>query len=274
MNKGSKNKQSIPGFKLTLGWTVFYLLMVVILPLSMLFVKTSTLTFDEFIQSAFSARVVASYKLTFFCSFVAATINLFAGLLVAWVLVRYDFPFKKMIDALIDLPFALPTAVAGITLTSLYAVNGILGSHLEPLGIKIAFTPLGIIAALSFISFPLAVRTIEPVLADMDHDMEEASVSLGAGRFKTFLYVILPNIRSSLVTGFTLSFARSLGEYGSVVFISGNMPFKTEITPLLIITKLEQYDYAGATAIACVSLVISLLLFGVINHFENQRIEN
>ncbi len=268
MLKTFKRPSVIPGFKLSLGFTLFYLCLVVLIPLAMLFIKSSTLTSGEFWATVTSPRVMASYKLSFATSLIAATVNVFFGGLVAWVFIRYEFPGKKILNTLIDLPFALPTAVAGITLTALYAENGIIGSWLANIGIKVAFTPLGIIIALIFISFPFVVRTVEPVLADLDRDTEEAATCLGATRWQTFRAVIFPAIFPALLTGFTLSFARALGEYGSVVFISGNMPFKTEITPLLIITKLEQYDYAGATAIALVNLVMSFIILLIVNGLQ------
>ncbi len=263
-----KQKSVIPGFGLTLGYTLFYLCLMVIIPVGMLFLKTTTMTWPDFIATVTSPRVLAAYRLSFYVSFIAATLNAFFGLLLAWVLVRYSFPGKKLIDVMVDLPFALPTAVAGISLTAAYSQNGIIGKILEPLGIKIAFTPLGIIVALTFIGLPFVVRTVQPVLEDLDHEMEEAAVCLGANRWQTFWSVLLPPLVPALLTGFTLAFARALGEYGSVVFISGNMPMKTEIAPLLIITKLEQYDYAGATAIAVVMLVFSFLFLLAINALQ------
>jgi sulfate transport system permease protein len=255
----------LPGFGLTLGFALLYLSLIVLIPLSGTFLKTATLTWAQFWETVTDARVLASYRLTFGASLLAALINAVFGLLVAWVLVRYHFPGKQLVDALVDLPFALPTAVAGITLTSLYASNGWIGRYLEPVGIKVAFTPLGVVVALTFIGLPFVVRTVQPVLQDLDAAMEEAAASLGASRRQTFLWVILPELWPALLTGFTLAFARALGEYGSVVFISGNMPMRTEITTLLIITKLEQYDYAGATAIAVVMLVASFVLLLCIN---------
>ncbi len=260
-----KQKTVLPGFGLTLGFVILYLSLVVLIPISTLFIKTSLLTFQEFWQVVTAPRMLASYQLTFGASFVAAVINTFFGLLLAWVLVRYSFPGKKIIDVLVDLPFALPTAVAGIALTATYSSNGFIGKFLEPLGIKVAFTPLGIMIALTFIGLPFVVRTVQPVLQDFDKEMEEAAACLGAKRFQTFLRIIFPSILPALITGFTLSFARALGEYGSVVFIAGNMPMKTEITSLLIITKLEQYDYTGATSIALLMLIISFVLLLAIN---------
>jgi sulfate/thiosulfate transport system permease protein len=255
----------LPGFGLTMGYTVLYLSLVVLIPLGALVLKSGSLGWGGFWAAAWNPRVVASYKLTFFTSLIAAVINAFFGLIVAWTLVRYTLPGKKLIDAIIDLPFALPTAVSGIALTAVYAQNGWLGRYLEPLGIKVAFTPLGIIVALTFIGLPFVVRTVQPAIEEIDRESEEAAASLGATRWQTFSRVIMPAILPALLTGFALSFARALGEYGSVVFISGNMPMKTEIASLLIITKLEQYDYAGATAIATMMLVASFLLLFAIN---------
>ena len=263
-----KQASVIPGFGLTLGYTVFYLCLIVLLPISALFLKTATLGWGEFWAIVSSPRVVASYRLTFGASLVGALINAFFGFIVAWTLVRYSFPGKKIIDALVDLPFALPTAVSGIALTAIYAPTGWVGRYLEPLGIKAAFTPLGVTIALTFIGLPFVVRTLQPALEELDPATEEAARSLGASRAQTFLRVILPAVFPALLTGFALSFARALGEYGSVVFISGNMPMFTEITPLLIIAKLEQYDYAGATAIATVMLVASFAILLLINFLQ------
>lgn len=260
-----KNRRVLPGFGLTLGVTLTYLCLIVLLPLATIFVKTTDQSLAHFWRSVSDPRALAAYRLTFGASFLAASINAVFGLLIAWVLVRYSFPGRRLVDGLVDLPFALPTAVAGICLTAVYAPNGWIGRFLEPLGIKVAFAPPGVVLALVFIGLPFVVRTVQPVLEDLDPEIEEAAASLGAGRGGTFLRVILPALVPSLVTGFTLSFARALGEYGSVVFISGNMPMKTEIAPLLIMTKLEQYDYAGATAIAVVLLVVSFALLLVIN---------
>ena len=261
-------RRVIPGFGLTLGFALLYLSLVVLIPLSATFLKTATLGWDKFWVLATAPRVLASLRLTFGASFAAAALNLFAGLLVAWVLVRYRFPGRRLADALVDLPFALPTAVAGIALTTLYAKNGWIGAWLEPMGIKVAFTPLGIFVALTFIGLPFVVRTVQPVLEDLEPEFEEAAASLGATRAQAFRRVVLPALWPSLLTGFALAFARAVGEYGSVVFISGNMPFRTEITPLLIVTKLEQYDYAGATAIAVVMLVISFAMLLAINFLQ------
>jgi len=244
---------------------MFYLSIIVFIPLSIIFLKSFELTFEEFWAAVTNARVLASYRVSFVTALCAALINTFFGLIVAWVLVRYQFPGKKIIDALVDIPFALPTAVAGIALTAIYAKNGWIGSFLEPLGIKVAYAPLGIIVALTFIGIPFVVRTVQPVIEDLEKDMEEAAVMLGAYRLRTFFQIILPTLFPALLTGFTLAFARGIGEYGSVVFISGNMPLKTEISPLLIMTKLEQYDYAGATAIAAVMLIVSFILLFAIN---------
>lgn len=263
--KTTKSKRIIPGFGLTLGYTILYLSLVVLIPLSALFYKSSALGWEHFWNSVTDVRVFASYKLSFLTSFFAASVNMIFGLLVAWVLVRYRFPGRRLIDALVDLPFALPTAVAGISLTAIYSQNGWIGRWLEPHGIKVAFTPLGIFVALTFIGLPFVVRTVQPVLQDISQDVEEAAASLGANRFQIFTHILLPYLWPSLLTGFALAFARAIGEYGSVVFISGNMPMYTEITPLLIITKLEQYDVAGATAIACVMLIFSFFLLLIIN---------
>lgn len=265
-----KQRHVLPGFGISLGFTVFYLSLVVLIPLSTLFLRTASLGWPEFWASIASPRVLASYKLTFGASLVGATINGLFGMIVAWSLVRYDFPGRRLIDAMVDLPFALPTAVAGIALTALYAPTGWVGKHLEPLGIKVAFAPLGVLVALTFIGLPFVVRTLQPVIEEMDPDVEEAAASLGASRWQTFWKVLLPGLWPAWLTGFALAFARSLGEYGSVVFISGNMPMKTEITSLLIITKLEQYDYTGATAIACVMLVTSFLLLFLINYLQSR----
>lgn len=256
---------ALPGFGLTMGYTVLYLSLVVLLPLAALVVKSASLGWDAFWASAWTPRVVASYKLTIATSFIAATVNAFFGFLVAWSLVRYSIPGKKIIDAMIDLPFALPTAVSGIALTAVYSQHGWIGQYLEPLGIKVAFTPIGIVVALVFIGLPFVVRTLQPAIEEIDRETEEAAASLGATRLQTFWRVILPAVMPALLTGFALSFARALGEYGSVVFISGNMPMKTEIASLLIITKLEQFDYAGATAIATVMLAASFLMLLAIN---------
>ncbi|MEI6916470.1 MAG: sulfate ABC transporter permease subunit CysT [Armatimonadota bacterium] len=263
--RANKRRGVIPGFGLTMGYSLLYLSLIVLIPLSMIFVKTATLTWPRLWQTITDPQVLAAYRLSFGAAFVAACINGVFGMLVAWVLARYTFPGKRFVDGLVDLPFALPTAVAGIALTSIYAPNGWLGQWLEPHGIKVAFTPLGVVVALTFIGLPFVVRTVQPVLEDLDMEVEEAAASLGASRLQTFRKVIFPAIFPALVTGFALAFARAIGEYGSVVFISGNMPMKTEIAPLLIMTKLEQYDYAGATAIALVMLIASFILLLVIN---------
>ena len=260
-----KQYSVLPGFGLTLGCTLMYLCLIVLLPLAALFVKTAKMTWADFWATVSDARVLASYKLTFGASLCAALLNAVFGFIVAWVLVRYRFPGRKILDALVDLPFALPTAVSGIALTAIYSQNGWIGSRLAPLGIKAAFSPLGVMIALTFIGLPFVVRTLQPALEDLDVETEEAAASLGAGRWNTLRRVILPAILPALLTGFAMAFARALGEYGSVVFISGNMPMRTEITSLLIITKLEQYDYTGATAIAVVMLVASFVILLVIN---------
>jgi sulfate/thiosulfate transport system permease protein len=260
-----KKRSIIPGFGLTLGFTLSYLCLIVLIPLSATFLKAATLTWPRFWHIIADPRALASYRITFGASLIAALINLVFGLLVAWVLVRYTFPGRRLVDSLVDLPFALPTAVAGIALTAIYSSHGWIGRYLEMVGIKAAYTPLGIVIALTFIGLPFVVRTVQPVLEDLDKDMEEAAASLGANRLQVFTRIILPAIWPAALTGFTMAFARAIGEYGSVVFISGNMPMRTEITPLLIITKLDQYDYAGATAIAVVMLVVSFVLLLAIN---------
>jgi sulfate transport system permease protein len=255
----------LPGFDLALGFTLLYLGFLVLLPLSAAFLKTFTMTWPAFWDAVTSPRVLASYRLTFGASLAAAILNAVFGLIVAWVLVRYDFPFKRIIDALVDLPFALPTAVAGIALTSLYAQNGLIGQFLP---FKVSYTPLGVFVALTFIGLPFVVRTLQPVLDDLPQEVEEAAATLGAGRLQTFVRVIFPVLAPALLTGFALAFARALGEYGSVIFIAGNMPMVSEITPLLIVTKLEQYDYKGATAIAVVMLVAAFALLLAINGLQ------
>ena len=264
-------KRVLPGFGLTLGYALFYLCLIVLIPLSALVFKTFSLTWDQFWTAVSSPRVMASYRLTFGASLLAALVNLFGGLLVAWVLVRYHFPGKRIVDALVDLPFALPTAVAGISLTALLAGNGWIGQFLEPLGIKLAFTPAGVVIALIFIGLPFVVRTVQPVLEDTEKELEEAATSLGATRWQTFWRVILPAIMPALLTGFAMAFARAIGEYGSVIFIAGNMPMVSEITPLIIIGKLEQYDFAGATAVALVMLIISFVMLLVINGLQGWQ---
>lgn len=264
----AKHKNVLPGFNLSLGYTLLYLSLIVLIPLSAAFIKTTELSFNEFWAVVSAPRVVASYKLTFGASFIGALLNAVFGLLTAWVLVRYTFPGKKIIDALVDLPFALPTAVAGIALTAVYSTNGWIGHWLEQFGIKVAFTPLGVIIALTFIGLPFVVRTVQPVLQDLEAETEEAAASLGANRWQNFSKVIMPTLWPALLTGFALAFARAIGEYGSVIFIAGNVPFVSEITPLIIITKLEQYEYAEATAVAVVMLIISFLLLFSINGLQ------
>jgi sulfate/thiosulfate transport system permease protein len=262
---GAKKLRVLPGFRLTLGFTLFYLGLIVLIPLSAVFIKTSTLTWAQFSQTAFSPQALAAYRLSFGASFFAALVNAIFGLIVAWVLVRYNFFGKKLVDALVDLPFALPTAVAGITLATLYAPNGWIGGWLAPLGIKVAYTQLGIFVALTFIGLPFIVRTVQPVLEDFDPELEDAAASLGANRWQVFWRVIFPTLTPALLTGFALAFARALGEYGSVVFISSNIPMKTQIVPLLIMSELDGFQYAKATALAVVMLVVSFLLLLAVN---------
>jgi sulfate transport system permease protein len=269
MSRFRKTPSVLPGFGLALGFTVFYLSLIVLVPLSTLFWKSAGLGWAGFWQAVTAPRVVASYKLTFGASLAAAAVNGVFGLIVTWVLVRYRFPGRRLMDALVDFPFALPTAVAGIALTTLYAPNGWLGEPLARLGIKAAFTPLGVTLALTFIGLPFVVRTLQPVLESLDPEVEEAAASLGASRLQVMARVVLPALFPAWLTGVALAFARALGEYGSVVFIAGNMPMKTEITPLIIITKLEQYDYAGATAIAVVTLVASFSMLLAINRLQS-----
>ena len=262
----------LPGFDLALGFALFYLGLIVLIPLSAAFLKTFTLTWDQFLAATTTPRVVASYQLTFGASLLAALLNAFFGLITAWVLVRYDFPFKRVIDALVDLPFALPTTVAGIALTAIWSTNGWIGQWLP---FKVSFTPIGVWVALVFIGLPFVVRTLQPVMEDINRELEEASATLGANRWQTFTKVIFPIVTPALLTGFALAFARALGEYGSVIFIAGNMPMVSEITPLLIITKLEQYDYAGATAIAVVMLLASfglLLCINLLQAWSRRRV--
>ncbi len=260
-----KERSVLPGFGLTMGFTMLYLSLLVLIPLAGLFLKSATISWSQFYAAVTDARVLASYKLTFGASLVAASVNAVFGLAVAWVLVRYSFPGKSIVDAMVDLPFAMPTAVSGIALTAIYAPNGWIGRWLAPLGIKVAYTPLGIMVALVFIGLPFVVRTLQPALEDMDAEVEEGAASLGASRFQTFRRVIFPMILPALLTGFALAFARALGEYGSVVFISGNIPMKTQIAPLLIMEKLEQYNYAQAAAIAVVMLGASFVVLLFIN---------
>jgi len=261
----SRRRTVLPGFGLAMGFTLTYMSLVILIPMSTLFLRTTTMTWSGFWETVTSPRTLAAYRLSFGASLAGAIINLVFGLLVAWVLERYTFPGKRLVDGLVDLPFALPTAVAGIALTAIYAGNGWVGRFLEPLGLKVAYTPLGVVVALTFIGLPFVVRTVQPVLADLDPEIEEAAASLGAGRLGIVRRVILPELAPAAITGFILAFARALGEYGSVIFIAGNMPMRSEITPLLIMTKLEQYDYAGATAIAVVFLMASFILLLAVN---------
>lgn len=270
-----KQHSVLPGFGLTLGYTIFYLSIIVLIPLASLFFKSAAQPWSQFFANVTNPRAVASYRLTLGASFVGASINAVFGFVVAWTLVRYEFPGKKLVDAMVDLPFALPTAVSGIALTAIYAQNGWIGKLLAPLGVKVAFTPLGVAIALTFIGLPFVVRTLEPAIQDLDPGVEAAAATLGATRFQTFRKVILPTVAPALLTGFAMAFARALGEYGSVVFISGNMPMRTEITSLLIIAHLEQYDYAGATSIAVVMLLFSfamLLAVNVLQVWQARRI--
>ena len=260
-----KRPSVLPGFGLALGFSIFYLSVIVLIPLSGLFVKTSVLSWGQFWETITTSRAIASYQLTFGASLIGALINGLFGSIIAWVLVRYRFPGRALIDALVDLPFALPTAVAGITLAAMYASNGWLGRYLDLFGIKVAFTPLGVLVALTFIGLPFVVRTVQPVLQDLDKEVEEAATTLGANRWQTIVAVIVPEVWPALLTGIAMAFARAVGEYGSVIFIAGNMPLKSEITPLLIMTKLEQYDYTGATALGVVMLVVSFALALAIN---------
>jgi len=267
----SRKRRVLPGFGITMGFTLLYLSLIVLIPISTILLKTATLSWSEFWGTVTSARTLAAYRLSLETAWIAASVNAISGLLVAWVLVRYRFPGKRIIDGLVDLPFALPTAVAGIALTSLYASSGWIGSYIEAFGLKIAYTPSGIVIALIFIGLPFVVRMVEPVLQDFDAAVEEAAASLGASRWQTFIRVMMPELLPALLTGFALAFARGLGEYGSVIFIAGNMPMRTEITPLLIMMKLEQFDYAGATAIALVFLSFSFTLLLGINILQWRR---
>lgn len=264
----SRRRHVLPGFGPALGFTVVYLGLLVLIPLSAAFLKAFALSPQQFMAIITSPRVLASYRLSFGASLIAAVINTLFGLIVAWVLVRYRFPGRKLVDALVDLPFALPTSVAGIALTAVYAPNGWIGSLLTRMGVKVAFTPLGVMVALVFIGLPFVVRTVQPVLADLEPELEEAAATLGASRWVTFARVVFPELRPALITGFALAFARAVGEYGSVIFIAGNIPLVSEVAPLIIITKLEQYDYAGATAVAVVMLMISFALLLIINHLQ------
>ena len=266
--RSTGGRRVLPGFGLTLGFSLLYLSLIVLIPLSALVFKTFTLTWPQFWEAVSSPRVLASYRLIFGASLIAASVNAVLGLLVAWVLVRYSFFGKKVVDALVDLPFALPTAVAGISLTALLAGNGWIGQWLEPHGIQLAFNPNGVVIALIFIGLPFVVRTVQPVLEDTEKELEEAATCLGATRWQTFSRVIFPAIAPALLTGFAMAFARAIGEYGSVIFIAGNMPMVSEITPLIIISKLEQYDYAGATAVAVVMLLMSFALLLFINALQ------
>jgi sulfate/thiosulfate transport system permease protein len=269
-SKPRRKVSVLPGFNLTLGYTLVYLSIIVLIPLAAVFLRTAELSLAEFWDVITEPRIVASYKLSFGASLFAAGINAVFGLMLAWVLVRYSFPGKKIVDALVDLPFALPTAVAGIALTALYSPNGWIGSILEgKLGIKVAFAPLGVLVALVFIGLPFVVRTVQPILEDLETELEEAAASLGANRWQTFRYVVFPVLSPAVLTGFALAFARAVGEYGSVIFIAGNIPLVSEITPLLIITKLEQYDYTGATSIAVVMLVFSFVMLLLINGLQS-----
>ncbi|KFN07039.1 MULTISPECIES: sulfate ABC transporter permease subunit CysT [Paenibacillus] len=268
MHSSATKRGVLPGFGLTMGYSVLYLSLIVLIPLSALLLNSTGLTWEKFWDVATDPRVLASYRVSFLTAAAAGLIDAVLGLLLAWVLVRYDFPGKRLFDSMIDLPFALPTAVAGVSLTAIYSSNGWIGSLLEPLGIRIAFTPIGITLALMFIGIPFVVRTVQPVLQDLDAEVEEAAATLGASRFRTFRKVVLPELLPPLLTGFALAFSRGIGEYGSVVFISGNMPMKTEIAPLLIMSKLEQFDYAGATAVALILLLISFVLLLLINSLQ------
>jgi sulfate transport system permease protein len=260
---------ALPGFGLTMGYTLFYLSVLVLLPISALFLRTFQMSPEAFWNLVTTDRALAAYKLTFGASVVAAAANAIFGTLLAWVLVRYEFPGRRLIDALVDFPFALPTAVAGLTLANLFAANGWLGKALVPLGINGAFTPLGVVIALTFVGMPFVVRSLQPVLENLETEVEEAAATLGAGRLRTFVSVIAPTLMPTIITGFALAFARAVGEYGSIVFISGNLPFKTEIAPYLIVMRLEEYDYNGATAIAAVLLIISFVILAVINWLES-----
>lgn len=266
---GKKNYRIFAGFNLTLGFSLSYISFLIIIPIAAIICKSQSMGFDHFWEAIKTPRVLASYRLSFGASFLAAIVNTFFGLIIAWVLVRYSFRGKKFIDALIDLPFALPTAISGIALTTLYAPNGLLGQPLSKLGIKVAFTPVGVFIAMIFIGIPFVVRTIQPLIEDFSPEFEEAAASLGANRLQTFILIIFPQLVPGLLTGFALAFARALGEYGSIIFIAGNIPMISEITPLMIMTKLEQYDTAGATALASVMLIISFILLLIINFLQH-----
>jgi sulfate transport system permease protein len=263
-----RKHNALPGFGLAMGFTALYLSVIVIIPICALFFKAFQLSFHDFVRLVLDPRAVAAYRLTFGAAFAAAGINAVMGSILAWVLTRYRFPGKKLVDALIDFPFALPTAVAGLTLSSMFAANGWLGRYLDPLGIKGVYTPLGVVIALTFVGLPFAVRTLQPVLEGLEVELEEAAATLGASRVRTFWSVLIPTLLPAVVTGFALAFARAVGEYGSIVFISGNLPYKTEIAPYLIVIRLEEYDYHGATAIAAVLLVISVCILAMINLLE------
>ncbi len=269
--KARARRSVIPGFGLTLGLTLAWLGLIVLIPLSTIFLRAAGLGWDGFVAVGLSPRALAAYRLSFGAALFAAAVNAVFGLLIAWILARYEFPGRKIVDAIVDLPFALPTAVAGIALVALYAENGWVGSLLVPLGVKVAYTPLGVVIALIFVGLPFIVRSVQPVLADLGQDVEEAAATLGASRRQTFFRVILPAIAPALLTGFALAFARGVGEYGSVIFIAGNMPYRSEIAPLLIVTQLEQFDYAGATAIACVMLVASFSILLLVNLAQAVR---
>jgi len=264
-----KRFSALPGFGLTMGFTLFYLSAIVLIPLAGLVLRTFGLSWHDFWHLATTDRALASYRLTFGASLIAAVANALFGTLLAWVLVRYEFPGRRLIDAMVDFPFALPTAVAGLTLANLFAANGWLGRYLVPLGIHGAFTPLGVVIALTFVGLPFVVRTLQPVLQSLEREVEEAAATLGAGRLRTFVFIVAPSLVPAMMTGFALAFARAIGEYGSIVFISGNKPFKTEIAPYLIVMRLDEYDYTGAIALAVVLLVVSFLLLGAINLLES-----
>lgn len=259
---------ALPGFGLTMGYTLFYLSAIVLLPVAALFFRAAELSFHDFWRIVTAERALAAYRLTFGASVAAALLNAVFGTLLAWVLVRYEFPGRRWMDALVDFPFALPTAVAGLTLASLFATNGWLGRYLVPLGVEGTFTPLGVIIALTFVGLPFSVRTVQPVMEGLEREIEEAAATLGAGRFRTFCQIVAPSLMPSVITGFAMSFARAVGEYGSIVFISGNLPFKTEIAPYLVVIRLEEYDYLGATAIAAVLLLLSFVILAVVNWLE------
>jgi sulfate/thiosulfate transport system permease protein len=267
-----KQPRVIPGFGLTMGYTISYLSLIALIPLSTIFLKTAGMGWAQFWMAVASPRVIAAYRMSIGASLAGAILNVVFGLAVAWSLVRYEFPAKGALDALVDIPFALPTSVAGITLTAIYSTNGWIGRLLAPLGVQVAFTPLGVIVALTFIGLPFVVRTVQPVLRELETELEEAAATLGATRRQTFRRVILPALRPALVTGFALAFARALGEYGSVVFISGNLPMHTEVVPLLIMSKLEEFDYQGAIAIALVMLVLSFLMLSLINLLQRRSV--